>query len=134
MTGCSLVERYQGNPILTKHDVPYPVETVHNAAVTKYQDRYVMLFRSHLRNGRSIIGSAWSNDGYTFAVDANPFMVPATEGVFARHEEYGIEDPRICSVGGEHFITYNAYSRFGVRIGLAKTRDFTTIERVALMR
>jgi len=26
-----LVTRYEGNPILTKHDIPYPVETVHNA-------------------------------------------------------------------------------------------------------
>ena len=64
MTDKSIVKRYQGNPILTKHDVPYPVETVHNAALTKYRGRYVVLFRSHLRNGRSIIGSAWSDDGY----------------------------------------------------------------------
>jgi predicted GH43/DUF377 family glycosyl hydrolase len=92
-----------------------------------------MLFRSHLRNGRSIIGSAWSDDGYPFNVDTSPFMTPATEGTFARHEEYGIEDPRICAIGDEHYITYSAYSRFGVRIGLAKTQDFTTIERVSLI-
>ncbi len=54
----AIIERYAGNPILTKDDVPYPVETVHNAGVTKHADRYVMLFRSHLRNGRSIIGKA----------------------------------------------------------------------------
>ena len=28
-----VVKRYAGNPILTKASVPYPVETVHNAAV-----------------------------------------------------------------------------------------------------
>jgi len=38
--------------------VPYPVETVHNAGVVKHNGKYVMLFRSHLRNGRSIIGLA----------------------------------------------------------------------------
>jgi predicted GH43/DUF377 family glycosyl hydrolase len=133
MSDHDLVSRYQGNPILTKHDVPYPVETVHNAAITKYQGRYVMLFRSHLRNGRSIIGSAWSDDGYQFKVDPSPFMVPATKGAFAKHEEYGIEDPRICSFDDQHYITYSAYSRFGVRIGLARTSDFTTIERVSLI-
>ena len=133
MSDHGLVKRYQGNPILTKHDVPYPVETVHNAAITKYQGRYVMLFRSHLRNGRSVIGSAWSDDGYKFQVEPSPFMVPAVEGAFARHEEYGIEDPRICSFGDKHYITYSAYSRFGVRIGLAKTSDFRTIERVSLI-
>jgi len=46
-------------------DIPYPVETVHNAGVTKYQGRYVMLFRSHLDTGRSIIGLAESKDGFT---------------------------------------------------------------------
>lgn len=27
-----IVRRYPHNPILTKTDIPYPVETVHNAA------------------------------------------------------------------------------------------------------
>jgi len=44
------------NPILTKDEIPYPVETVHNAGVAKYESEYIMLFRSHLRTGRSIIG------------------------------------------------------------------------------
>ena len=71
-----LVTRYEGNPILTKHDIPYPVETVHNAGACKFNGRYLLLFRSHLRNGRSIIGIARSTDGYKFQVDPKPFMVP----------------------------------------------------------
>ncbi len=55
-----IVKRYSKNPILTKADIPYPVETVHNAAVVKHGDEYIMLFRSHLRTGRSIIGLARS--------------------------------------------------------------------------
>jgi len=31
----SVIKRYENNPILTKDDVPYPVVTVYNAAVTK---------------------------------------------------------------------------------------------------
>ena len=58
-----VVKRYPGNPILTKDAIPYPVETVHNAAVVKCGSEYVMLFRSHLRTGRSIIGLARSADG-----------------------------------------------------------------------
>ena len=128
-----LVTRYKGNPILTKHDIPYAVETVHNAGATKFNDQYILLFRSHLRNGRSIIGTARSDDGYEFKADPKPFMVPSTDFDFAVHEEYGVEDPRICSIDGEHYITYSAYSRYGVRIGLAKTRDFRTVERVSLI-
>jgi len=69
MINKQLVMRYEGNPILTKHDIPYTVETVHNAAATKYEDQYILLFRSHLRNGRSILGIARSDDGYKFHAD-----------------------------------------------------------------
>ncbi|TDJ18323.1 MAG: glycosidase [Gammaproteobacteria bacterium] len=133
MSNRPLVTRYKDNPILTKHDVPYPVETVHNAGATKFEGRYILLFRSHLQNGRSIIGIARSDDGYKFHVDSTPFMVPSTEGVFSRFEEYGVEDPRICSMDGVFYITYSAYSRFGVRIGLARTHDFKTAERISLI-
>ena len=128
-----LINRYENNPILTKEDIPYPVATVHNAAVIKYEEKYVMIFRSHKMNGRSILGKAESNDGYHFSADDNPFMVPATEGVFKEYEAYGIEDPRIVSLDGEFLITYSAYSRHGVRIGLAKTKDFKTVERFSLI-
>jgi predicted GH43/DUF377 family glycosyl hydrolase len=133
MSNRPLVTRYEGNPILTKHDVPYPVETVHNAGVTKFEDRYILLFRSHLLNGRSIIGIARSDDGYNFLVDSKPFMVPSTEGAFSRFEEYGVEDPRICSIDGVYYITYSAYSRFGVRIALARTHDFKSVERISVI-
>jgi len=58
-----IIKRYEKNPILTKHDVPYPVKTVYNAGVVKHNSKYIMLFRSHCRNGRSIIGLAESDDG-----------------------------------------------------------------------
>jgi predicted GH43/DUF377 family glycosyl hydrolase len=128
-----LVTRYSGNPILTKHDVPYPVETVHNAGAIKFEDQYILLFRSHLKNGRSIIGIARSDDGFDFDVDSKPFMVPSTEGTFLRFEEYGVEDPRICAIDGVYYITYSAYSRFGVRIALAKTHDFKSVERISVI-
>ncbi len=31
-----IVKRYRHNPILTKADIPYAVETVHNAGVVKH--------------------------------------------------------------------------------------------------
>ena len=128
-----IVTRYEGNPILTRDDIPYKVETVHNAGVAKFDGRYVMLFRSHLDTGRSIIGVAESEDGFKFVPRGEPFMVPATEGVFAEYEAFGVEDPRINVVEGEYYITYSAYSKHGVRIGLAKTSDFETVERVVFV-
>ena len=128
-----VVRRYDHNPILTKDDVPYPVATVHNAGMAKHDGRYMMLFRSHRLNGRSVLGLAESKGGFSFRAGPEPFMVPATEGIFAEYEEYGVEDPRICFLGGEYLISYSAYSRHGVRIGLAKTHDFESVERVALI-
>ncbi len=128
-----MINRYAQNPILTKADVPYPVVTVHNAGVVKYQGRYMMLFRSHLKNGRSILGLAESDDGYRFRVKDKPFMEPSKEGVFSEYEEYGVEDPRIVCLDGCYYITYSAYSRHGVRIGLAKTDDFKQVERISLI-
>jgi len=127
------VTRYKGNPILTKDDVPYPVETVHNAGVTKFDGRYIMLFRSHLATGRSIIGLAESDDGFNFTARPEPFMVPSKEREFSEYEEYGVEDPRITHIEGDYYITYNAYSAHGVRTGLAKTTDFKSVERVAFI-
>jgi predicted GH43/DUF377 family glycosyl hydrolase len=92
-----------------------------------------MLFRSHLRSGRSIIGIAESEDGFKFTVGPKPFLVPSEEGIFAEYEAFGVEDPRICCIDGEYLITYSVYSRHGVRIALAKTRDFRSVERVSLI-
>ncbi len=128
-----MIKRYSGNPILTKDDIPYPVATVHNAGMIKHNDEYIMLFRSHKLNGRSIIGKAVSSDGYNFKVAPAPFITPATEGVFKEYEAFGVEDPRISYIDGEYLITYSAYSQHGVRIGLAKTKDFKTVERFSLI-
>ncbi len=98
----AIVRRYGHNPILTKAEIPYPVETVHNAAVVKHEDEYIMLFRSHLRTGRSIIGLARSPDGFHFTADPEPFLIPARDNPFADYEEFGVEDPRVTRGRGVH--------------------------------
>lgn len=62
-----------------------------------------------------------------------PFSRRRPEGVFAEYEAFGVEDLRITPIEGEYLLTYSAYSRYGVRIALARTKDFTSIERVALI-
>ena len=128
-----IITRCKKNPILTKADVPYPVATVHNAGVVKHNDQYIMLFRSHLLNGRSIIGRADSRDGFSFTVHSEPFLMPTAEGIFGEYEAFGIEDMRISRVENEYLLTYSAYSRHGVRTALARTRDFEKVERIALV-
>ncbi|MDH4127588.1 MAG: glycoside hydrolase family 130 protein [Spirochaetota bacterium] len=129
----AVVKRYHKNPILTAKHVPYEVSTVHNAGIVKHENQYIMLFRSHLHNGRSIIGLATSPDGYHFDVSPKPFLIPSSKGIFAEYEEYGVEDLRINPCEGEYLLSYSCYSRHGVRIGLARTKDFTNIERIAMI-
>ena len=99
---------------------------MHNAAVVKHENQYIMLFRSHLRTGRSIIGLARSPDGFHFTADRQPFLTPTGE-------EFSVEDPRVTLIDGEYLIAYSVYSRDGVQIALDRTRDFRQAERVALI-
>src|SRR5947209_18832233 len=103
-----IVRRYGHNPILTKAEIPYPVETVHNAAVVKHGNEYIMLFRSHLRTGRSIIGLARSPDGFRFTADPRPFLTPDRDGPFAVYEEFDVAGPSVTRVEGEHRVTVGA--------------------------
>ncbi|SMO45138.1 glycoside hydrolase family 130 protein [Fodinibius sediminis] len=128
-----LVKRYEDNPILTRDDVPYPVSTVHNAGVVKHDDRYIMLFRSHRHNGRSIIGRADSEDGIHFTVSDKPFLTPSEQGKFARYEAFGVEDLRICPFEDHYLLSYSAYSEHGVRIALARTEDFEEVKRLGFI-
>ena len=127
------VKRYPENPILTRKDIPYPVATVYNAGVVKFQGKYIMLFRSNTENGRSIIGIAKSDDGYSFFPEKKPFLEPTSNDVFGVYEEYGVEDIRITSLEEYFYLTYSIYSRHGVRNALARTKDFTKVEKIAMI-
>jgi predicted GH43/DUF377 family glycosyl hydrolase len=129
-----LVTRSARNPILTAQDVPYPVATVHNPAAARLDDgRIVMVFRSHRANGRSLLGAADSTDGERFTVRPKPWLTPSDREPFASYEEYGVEDPRLTRIDGNWYLTYSAYSRHGVRIGLARSRDLVTVERLGFI-
>lgn len=144
------VLRFPYNPILTSHDVnkiwPDPrhqVKTVHNAGITVFRNEVVMLFRSHLRNGISVIGLAKSKNGISdWIIAEKPALVPCNESdVFApginiqklvENEAGGVEDPRISKIGETYFITYSAYHgliKDRVRVSLATTIDFKIFTR-----
>ena len=142
--------RYSDNPILKPSDVNniwtdpgIRVFSVHNAGVALYQDYTIMLFRSHLRCGKSIIGIARSSNGINgWKVDPTPALLPATiDDSFApgvdiddqiEMEAGGVEDPRISKIDGTYAITYSAYHahiKNRVRVCLATTTDFKTFVR-----
>lgn len=151
------VLRYPGNPILTCHDVNKVwgsdvcsyTYTVHNAGMVEVTDangrnQTIMLFRSHLADGRSVIGKAVSANGLNgWMVDPQLFLLPATENdIYAEGvnidsvieaETGGVEDIRVNPVGrGLYVLTYSAYHEQipdRVKVMLAVTKDFKTVVR-----
>lgn len=142
--------RHPGNPILTPRQVnevwrapDEQVVTVHNAGVAAVGGETVMLFRSHLRRGVSVLGVARSADGvHDWRVEAGPALRPATpEDSFGPHvdaaqmvemESGGVEDPRVHAIDGTFVVTYSAYHALvkdRVRVALATTDDFATFTR-----
>ncbi|MCE5198547.1 MAG: glycoside hydrolase family 130 protein [Armatimonadota bacterium] len=131
--GRDVVERWYKNPIITLEHVPFPCNTVFNAAATKMGDEYILLLRIEDLAGRSVFALARSDDGYHFTVDPAPALEPSKEEPFRSYERRGIEDPRITYLEGEYYIMYTAYSRYGARLALCKTNDFKTYERLGLI-
>jgi predicted GH43/DUF377 family glycosyl hydrolase len=142
--------RYVRNPVVHARMVnkvwkaPHlQVKTVHNAGITVFNDEVIMLFRSHLRNGISILGIARSQDGLTdWRIDERPAMMPCGRNdVFAygvdteaiiENEAGGLEDPRISKIDDTYLITYSAYHdliKDQVRVSLATTQDFKIFKR-----
>ena len=119
-----IVRRYAANPILTKSRYPLPGGDRAQCGSGEARERIRHAFPIAPAHGRSIIGLARSPDGFHFTADPQPFLIPPRDGPFAAYEEFGVEDPRVTLLDGEYVITYSAYSRNGVRIALAKTKDF----------
>jgi len=128
-----MLKRYPGNPILTARDFPRPVNSVFNAGAAKYGDEYILLNRVEGLDGMSCLWVARSRDGVHFTPDPEPAMVPAREGYYAIYEEYGIEDPRITKIDDTYYITYTCYSKYTTCVGLARTMDFRTFERMGII-
>ena len=146
--------RYPENPILSSHDVNkvwttpgLQVMTVHNAGVTQFGEETLLLFRSHLRCGISVLGVARSRNGLNnWRIDPEPFMKPATDSdcindklykiALINNESGGVEDPRITKIQDRYAITYSAYHgaiKNRVRVSLAITRDFSSVNRFGPM-
>ena len=116
--------RFKGNPVLTKEDVPFSVNSIFNPGAVKYNGEYILLCRVEMPNGRSSFVIARSKDGYNFVVDKKLCLTPDDHGEFIKFTEWGIEDPRITKLGDDFYIAYTGYSKYEPLVMLAKTRDF----------
>jgi predicted GH43/DUF377 family glycosyl hydrolase len=126
-----LFRRYDGNPIITAADLPYPANTAFNPGAVHVDGETVLLVRVEDMRGISHLTVARSKDGLTdWQIDPEPTLLPAPDD--HPEELWGIEDPRITWLPDEQAfaVVFTAYSRRGPLVSLALTEDFRTFRRL----
>jgi predicted GH43/DUF377 family glycosyl hydrolase len=148
------LERYPNNenpkPILIpRKDITWEAKAVFNPSVIYDKGIFRMLYRTYpnileettlklrrpgfrFKNQISYIGYAESKDGINFERRNTPFVSSDED-----YDKWGCEDPRITKIGDTFYITYTAIDtllekkdpNIKVRIALATTKDFVTIEK-----
>jgi beta-1,4-mannooligosaccharide/beta-1,4-mannosyl-N-acetylglucosamine phosphorylase len=124
--------RYAGNPVLSAKDVPYRATLVFNAGVTKYQGRYVMLFRNdysdeaRTRIVGTNMGLAFSKDGLHWDVQPKPCFSLSDDEIERAY------DPRLTVMDGRCYLCFAVDTRHGLRGGIAVTDDFERYDILSL--
>lgn len=130
-------KRYYHNPILMPSELnSWEMEATFNGCPIKEKNGINLFYRaiSPLQTiGKnklnvSSIGRAFSEDGLRYE-KREQLIKPEMDW-----EKYGCEDPRATKIKDTYYIFYTALSEFpfkaeGIKIGLAKTKDFKKIKK-----
>lgn len=128
----AVITRHPGNPVLTSKDVPYPSTLVFNPGVTKFEGRYVMVFRNdHGRQGDphfdgTNLGLAWSEDGVHWEVEPKPCFVLGDDEIRRAY------DPRLTVIDGHCYMCFAVDTHHGVRGGIAVTDDLAHFQILSM--
>ncbi|MCF6177560.1 MAG: glycoside hydrolase family 130 protein [Victivallaceae bacterium] len=135
----NVIIRYPGNPVMSAEKVPYDATLIFNAGVTKFNGKYVMVFRndynfeqSDYAKGKNVkiktnIGIAFSNDGLNWDVKPEPCQpVPLNDEIRRCY------DPRLTVIDGRCYICFAVDTAHGIRGGIAVTDDFDKFEILSL--
>ncbi len=136
-----VLKRHPDNPIVKPEDMPSACMAVYNAGVTKTPDgEYVMASRFESADKVQYIWILRSRDGVHFTPDAQPLEFDGDAELmrdfrdFTTPAEAGLNawwDPRINPLECTYYLTFAANSRWGVRIGIARTDDFKTAQPIS---
>ncbi|HZP04548.1 MAG TPA: glycosidase [Terracidiphilus sp.] len=130
-----LFTRYAGNPILTRQDWPYAMNSVFNAGAVQLPDGDTLLLcRVEERTGLSHLCAARSANGIDgWRIDTEPTLMANPREY--PEEIWGIEDPRITYVPEleQYAVAYTSFARGGPGVSLALTRDFSSFERLGVI-
>ena len=136
--GCTeipLFTRHPGNPILSRQDWPYPINSVFNAGAVLLPDGDTLLLcRVEDRSGLSHLCAARSANGIDgWRIDPQPTLIGNPSEY--PEEIWGIEDPRITYVPEleQYAMAYTSFARGGPGVSLALTKDFKSFERFGVI-
>ncbi|MAS36850.1 MAG: glycosidase [Anaerolineaceae bacterium] len=121
-----VIQRHPANPILTAQDIPYNAALIFNAGVTKYQGRYVMVFRNDYGSLEkqalwgTNLGLAFSDDGVQWGVQPQPIF----DIDWPIRDVQRAYDPRLTVIEGRVAMCFALDTFHGVRVGIALTDDF----------
>jgi len=118
------INRYSKNPILTKENVLFKVNSIFNPGAVKYNGKYLLLCRVEMPIGRSSLVIAESEDGYNFKVSSKLVLTPEDHKDFYDYVKWGIEDARITQIENKFYLTYTGYSKFQPLVMLSETSNF----------
>jgi len=128
-----IVYRWEGNPLINIYDLSFKCSNIHNAGTVFFKDEILLLITiEHLSGQCSIHLARQDANGY-YQVEPNPFLSPSTESKYKQHESHGVSDARVTFLEGMFYIMYNAFGDHGYRLGLAKTGDFQSVERMGFI-
>ncbi len=119
-----LVWRYGANPVISRHHVD-GVQGIYNSAVARYGDGFVGVFRLEDRTRFPRLHVGYSEDGLDWQIEPDPMEFTNHRREFS---DYAY-DPRLCRIDDDYYITW-CCGHQGPTIGVARTRDFATVERL----
>ena len=128
-----LFTRYEGNPIMTPENWPYPANAVFNPAAVRLNSETLLLIRVEDMRGFSHLTVARSADGFTnWEIDSEPALEADRS---SREEKWGLEDPRIVWLEEQKqfAITYTSFCEGGPVVSLAITKNFRTFARLGAL-
>jgi beta-1,4-mannooligosaccharide/beta-1,4-mannosyl-N-acetylglucosamine phosphorylase len=134
----NILKKHPLNPLVSPKDMPYDSEQTYNAGITKYQGRYVMVFRNDYARTRKDfdecipkgyfppvkinLGLAFSDDGVQWEIEKEPCFELQDDDIMHAY------DPRLTVIDGRCYMCFAADTKHGVRGGIAVTDDFVKFE------
>lgn len=129
--------KHSKNPILSPNLYQtWEDMAVFNPGASFFRGKFHLLYRAIGEDIDYIssVGHAVSDDGVNFVRDSKPVIVPEKD-----YEKYGIEDLRINPLEGSFYLTHTVLGTPAKeggephRVGLIKTEDFQSFERLGVI-